>query len=135
MKPNSSLFKEPGDKSVFRVPEGYFDTFTRQLSNRIDELEEKPSIRHLEKPFIPRTLERVRPLWYVAALFIVVLICLTTVLKLNQHQTETTASSGKPSTSTVDQTIQTQTAEDYLVSKLGTYSIAEYYVDPSLLEE
>jgi hypothetical protein len=56
-------------------------------------------------------------------------------LKLNQNKSETTASSGDPSTSPVDQTMQTQTAEDYLVSKLGTYSIAEYYVDPSLLEE
>lgn len=64
MKEEDNLLKKIGTENPFRVPEGYFESFTSDLMSRLPE-KEKTDIRRE-----PTTWERVRPWLYMAAMFI-----------------------------------------------------------------
>ena len=64
MKEEDKLLKKVGTENPFRVPEGYFESFTSDLMSRLPE-KEKTDI-HRE----PTTWERVRPWLYMAAMFV-----------------------------------------------------------------
>lgn len=64
MKEEDNLLKKIGTENPFRVPEGYFESFTSDLMSRLPE-KEKTDV-HRE----PTTWERVRPWLYMAAMFI-----------------------------------------------------------------
>lgn len=64
MKEEDKLLKKIGTENPFRVPEGYFESFTSDLMSRLPE-KEKTDI-HRE----PTTWEKVRPWLYMAAMFI-----------------------------------------------------------------
>ena len=64
MKEEDNLLKKIGTENPFRVPEGYFESFTSDLMSRLPE-KEKTDI-HRE----PTTWERVRPWLYMAAMFV-----------------------------------------------------------------
>ena len=64
MKEEDKLLKKVGTENPFRVPEGYFESFTSDLMSRLPE-KEKTDI-HRE----PTTWEKVRPWLYMAAMFI-----------------------------------------------------------------
>lgn len=64
MKEEDKLLKKVGTENPFRVPEGYFESFTSDLMSRLPE-KEKTDI-HRE----PTTWEKVRPWLYMAAMFV-----------------------------------------------------------------
>ena len=64
MKEEDKLLKKIGTENPFRVPEGYFEGFTSDLTSRLPE-KEKTDV-HRE----PTTWEKVRPWLYMAAMFI-----------------------------------------------------------------
>ena len=69
MKENFSL-KEPGDKSAFSVPEGYF----AGLPGRMNKLIDRSQLQEMEtKPLGKQNrmwLDRYRPILYMAAMFV-----------------------------------------------------------------
>lgn len=65
MKEEDKILNTIGTENPFCVPEGYFDSFTSEVMNRLPE-KEKPAITQRE----PTKWERVRPWLYMAAMFI-----------------------------------------------------------------
>jgi hypothetical protein len=117
---------ETGDRSVFRVPEGYFDGLEMQLNKRIEALEAGKKLELKEasrkKGGIILTMQSVRPMLYMAAMFVLLLFSIALVFHY-------TAGSGslRAQETTTEQTVPT--AEDYLISSVGTYGISQYYVE------
>lgn len=58
------LKKRIGTDNPFRVPDGYFEHFASELMERLPEKEK------VEAPRKPTTWEKVRPLLYMAAMFV-----------------------------------------------------------------
>lgn len=117
---------EPGDRSVFRVPEDYFPGLEMQLNKRIEALEAdnkliiKASSR--KKGGIVLTMQSVRPILYMAAMFVLLLFSIALVFKYT-----TGSGSLRAQETSTEQTVPT--AEDYLISSVGTYGISQYYVE------
>lgn len=59
-----NLQKRIGKENPFRVPEGYFESFASEVMNNLPEKEKA------ETPRKPTTWEKVRPLLYMAAMFV-----------------------------------------------------------------
>lgn len=59
-----NLQKRIGKENPFRVPEGYFESFTSKVMNNLPEKEK------VEAPCKPTAWEKVRPLLYMAAMFV-----------------------------------------------------------------
>ncbi len=64
MKEEDKLLKKLGTENPFRVPEGYFESFTSDLMSRLPEKEKTDVFRE------PTTWEKVRPWLYMAAMFV-----------------------------------------------------------------
>ena len=64
MKEEDKLMKKLGTENPFRVPEGYFESFTSDLMSRLPEKEKTDVFRE------PTTWEKVRPWLYMAAMFV-----------------------------------------------------------------
>lgn len=121
---------ETGNRSVFRVPEGYFEGLEVQLSKRIEAMEaekrlEKKAIRKIGG--IVLTMQSVRPMLYMAAMFVLLLFSIALVFRY----TNGSGSLRAQETST-EQAVPT--AEDYLISSVGTYGISQYYVESQVTE-
>lgn len=121
---------ETGDRSVFRVPEGYFEGLEVQLNKRIEAMEaekrsEKKDSR--KKGGIVLTMQSVRPMLYMAAMFVLLLFSIALVFRY----TNGSGSLRAQETST-EQVVPT--AEDYLISSVGTYGISQYYVESQATE-
>jgi len=120
-----TILKEPGDKAIFSVPEGYFEELSARMDGLIDQTEQP---KHSSTNRVTGKLVHMRPLLYMAASLVVVLFCIGTVLKLKSNQSD--------STKLTENSVSTQqTAEDYLINQVGTYRISEYYVDPEQYDE
>ena len=121
---------EAGDRSVFRVPEDYFAGLEMQLNKRIEVLEaEKKSetiVVSRKRGGIILTMQSVRPMLYMAAMFTLLLFSIALVF----HYTAGSGSLRAQETSS--ETIPT--AEDYLISSMGTYGISQYYVESQVTE-
>jgi len=121
---------ETGDRSVFRVPEDYFAGLEMQLNERIEaiEAEKKLEIKEVsrKKGGIILTMQSVRPMLYMAAMFVLLLFSIALVF----HYTAGSGSLRAQETST--ETVPT--AEDYLISSVGTYGISQYYVESQSVE-
>ena len=118
---NNHKFKlnETGNRSVFSLPDNYFEQLQSDLGARIDQ----------DKPVQLRKPQRfsLRPLLYMAAMFVFLLFSIHFIL---QRTTEDNTSS----TLTENKSTTPMTAEDYLIQSIGTYTISEYYIDPELFE-
>jgi len=125
-----TTFREPGDKSVFTVPEGYFEGLSARMNNLIDQTERQEKSRKTTMHILPGRMERFRPILYLAAMFVLLLFSISTILNLTTDKTTSTSLTKQSSTSK-----QAPTAEDYLISQLGTDGIAEYYIDSELYED
>ena len=64
MTTEDSLQKRIGKENAFRVPDGYFESFTSKVMNSLPEKEK------IEEPRKPTAWEKVRPLLYMAAMFV-----------------------------------------------------------------
>lgn len=128
--------KEPGDKSSFHVPEGYFAGLPGRMNKLIDrsqqqETEEKPLGKQR-----PMWVDRYRPILYMAAMFVLLLFSVSTLLNITSGKSK---DDNLAKTATKKQQVGNQqsvpTAEDYLISQIGTDGIAEYYINPELYEK
>jgi hypothetical protein len=121
---------ETGDRSVFRVPEDYFAGLEVQLNERIVALEAEKRLEIKEasrkKGGIILTMQSVRPIIYMAAMFVLLLFSIALVF----HYTAGSGSLRAQETNT--ETVPT--AEDYLISSVGTYGISQYYVESQATE-
>ena len=116
---------EAGDRSVFRVPEDYFAGLEMQLNKRIEVLEAEKKSERMEvsrkRGGIILTMQSVRPMLYMAAMFTLLLFSIALVF----HYT-----AGSGSLRAQETSLETiPTAEDYLISSVGTYGISQYYVE------
>lgn len=135
MKDNFSL-KEPGDRSAFSVPEGYFAGLPARMNKLIDrsqpqEMEEKP----VRKDNL-MWMDRYRPILYMAAMFVLLLFSVSTLMNITSSKSKSDNLAKKSSTDKQQDSKQptAPTAEDYLISQIGTDGIAEYYINPELYE-
>lgn len=137
MKENFSL-KEPGDKSVFSVPEGYFAGISGRMNKLIDRSQQQEELV-IDTPVRKNNLvwmDRYRPVLYLAAMFVLLLFSVSTLMNITSKKTggdnltkETTTKKQQESNPS-----NVPTAEDYLISQIGTDGIAEYYINPELYE-
>lgn len=131
MNQNNQTLKEPGDRTPFKVPEGYFKDFAGRMGNIIDHASIEDVVV-AEKPVEKKSLYlTLRPIIYIAAAFIVLFFSITFIVKktsVNGAQTEVAKNEQKKGKQDI-------TAEDYLINSVGTYTITEYYIDPKLIEE
>lgn len=123
----------PGDRSSFKVPEGYFEGLTAKMNELIDKTELENENSEVESTEIRKGfILKYKPIFYMAAMFVLLLFSLTAVLKLTGDGEK--KQSGLMSTNTTD-IKQVLTAEEYVISTVGTYAITEYYIDPEIFEE
>lgn len=137
MKENFSL-KEPGDKSVFSVPEGYFAGISGRMNKLIDRSQQQEELV-IETPVRKNNLvwmDRYRPILYLAAMFVLLLFSVSTLMNVTSNKSDGDNLAKKSTTDKQQENKQpsTPTAEDYLISQIGTDGIAEYYINPDLYE-
>lgn len=78
MKEEDEILKKCGKQNPFSVPEGYFDHFTRKVTEQLPEKKEEPA------PGKEITWwDQVRPWFYMAAMFILILLPIRYVIKLS----------------------------------------------------
>lgn len=123
-------FPQTGDKTPFKVPEGYFEGLSARLDQLIDLGTDTDDTIVPERPRLSMWMDKYRPIFYLAAMFVLLLFSVSTLLKLTSS--DKTADKLTKETSTTN-TIEV-TAEDYIISQIGTYGIAEYYVDPEIYD-
>jgi len=123
---------ETGDRSVFRVPEDYFAGLEMQLNKRIEALEaEKESEIQVVSPKkggMVLTMQSVRPILYMAAMFVLLLFSIALVFRY------TTGKSDSLRAQETKMDLSVPTAEDYLINSVGTYGISQYYVESEITE-
>jgi hypothetical protein len=130
---NKISLNQPGDRTVFKVPANYFADFEVALNARIDAFESDKyrladeQVVSLPKKGIQVFMNQYRPIMYMASMFVLLLFSIGLVM----HYTSGEASTLKAETSK-EQTLPT--AEDYLISNVGTYGISEYYVESGVTE-
>lgn len=79
MKEELDIIKKCGKGNPFTVPEGYFEDFTRNLMAELSKKEDEAAIKEDLAPQI--TLwQRIKPLLYMAAMFIGMIVCVRVVL-------------------------------------------------------
>jgi hypothetical protein len=114
---------EIGNRTVFKVPEHYFENFAASMEKQIDAFEENKA--QLSKASITANrhpMMHLRPILYVAAMFILMVFSIGLVLNFTYRR-----SSELKAEETSAEKIPT--AEDYLISSVGTYGITQYYVE------
>lgn len=122
----NNLLNEKGDLSCFLVPENYFENLEKQLSERMEALEAEKNVEVKDKPaqkgFV-LSMESIRPFLYMAAMFVLLLFSIALVFKYTSGKSD----SLRAQESVIETNIPT--AEDYLISSVGTYGISQYYVE------
>lgn len=79
MKEEQDIIKKCGKENPFRVPEGYFEEFTRNMMAQLQAKGEAEAEETLSEPRI--TLwQRIKPVLYLAAMFIGMVVCVHVVL-------------------------------------------------------
>lgn len=122
-------FPPTGDKTPFKVPTGYFEGLSARMDQLIDQ-EAAPGVTSMpNRPRLTVWMDKYRPVFYLAAMFVLILFSVTTLLNL----TNTKSNDDKlTKETTTNQPVLT--AEDYIISQIGTDGIAEYYVDPDMYD-
>jgi len=89
MKTENNKLDELRDRNPFRVPEGYFESFTEDLMKRLPEKD--GAVVQSEEPLIePKKVslyDRVKPLLYMAAAFVGVMLFFNIFYKTNDDAT------------------------------------------------
>jgi len=131
MKEKNLQLNETGDRTVFKVPEMYFENFEAQLQQRIDALEteanlpkERVEVQKESKRFILK-MDSIRPVLYMAAMFVLLIFSMSLILNLTSGKSTKLTAEDKTQSAKIE-----LTAEDYLISSVGSYGITQYYVDP-----
>lgn len=129
---NKFSLNQPGDRSVFKVPTNYFADFEVSLNAHIDAFEAEKRIVYRDQVETPKKglqifMNQYKPILYMASMFVLMLFSVGLVMKYSSGKTN----SLKAETSK-EQVMPT--AEDYLISNIGTYGISEYYVESGVSE-
>jgi hypothetical protein len=139
MKKNNLLLDEPGDLTMFKVPEKYFENFGIQLNKRIDAIESEKKLLIIEPQQVKTeskryflTMSGVKPILYMAAMFVLLLFSIGMILNFTSKKANTTYTASAHNLKTQNESVLT--AEDYLINSVGTYGISQYYVDPESFE-
>ena len=134
MKQNNQPLNEIGDKTVFKVPENYFEDFQAKLDERLDALKtEKDLVKkdvHTKRFLL--NMDSIKPILYMAAMFVLLVFSVSQILNLTSGKSSSPLGLSVDSNSKSVSTIPS--AEDYLINSVGTYGITEYYVDSENFE-
>lgn len=75
MKEEQDIIKKCGKKTPFTVPEGYFEEFNRRMKEQLP-----PQNGETEEGVRITTWQRIKPLLYLAAMFVGMIVCVKVVL-------------------------------------------------------
>lgn len=75
MKEEQDIIKKCGKKTPFTVPEGYFEEFNRRMMEQLP-----PQNGETEEGVRITTWQRIKPLLYLAAMFVGMIVCVKVVL-------------------------------------------------------
>ena len=124
---NKFNFDQPGNKDVFKVPEHYFENLQSEIQNRIAEDAAPLQGRRL-------FMNRVKPVLYMAAVFVVLLFSIRAVLNLTNTDKKQSVISKIDGVEMEEFQVNTMTAEEILLSSLDEYSLMYYYINQDELE-
>ena len=79
MKEEQEIIKKCGKGNPFKVPEGYFEDFTRNMMAQLPAKEDAKNDEVQTEPSIT-PWQRIKPLLYLAAMFIGMIVCVRVVL-------------------------------------------------------
>lgn len=117
----NNVFPSKGDKSIFNVPENYFENFQAELENRMNaELSESDTSKRIP------LLYRLKPYVYAAAAFVAIFFSVQFIINMTGNKDVTTTSRLE---FMEENNIEPITAEDILMSSLDEYSILYYYLN------
>ncbi len=124
---NKFNFDQPGNKEIFKVPEHYFENLQADIQNRIAGESAPVQGRKL-------FMNRVKPVLYMAAVFVLILFSIRAVLNLTNADKQQSVISKIDGVETEEFQLNTMTAEDILLSSLDEYSLMYYYINQDELE-
>ncbi|NLB01868.1 MAG: hypothetical protein GX841_00530 [Bacteroidales bacterium] len=124
---NKFNFDQPGNKDVFKVPEQYFENLQSEIQNRIAGDAAPLQGRRL-------FMNRVKPVLYMAAVFVVLLFSIRAVLNLTNTDKKQSVISKIDGVEMEEFQVNTMTAEEILLSSLDEYSLMYYYINQDELE-
>lgn len=75
MKEEQDIIRKCGKKPPFTVPEGYFEEFNRRMMEQLP-----PQNGETEEEVRITTWQRIKPLLYLAAMFVGMIVCVKVVL-------------------------------------------------------
>lgn len=124
---NKFNFDQPGNKEIFIVPEHYFENLQAEIQERI---------AGESAPLKGRMLfmNRVKPVLYMAAVFVLLLFSIRAVLNLTNTDKKQSVISTIDGLETEKFQVNTMTAEEILLSSLDEYSLMYYYINQDELE-
>jgi hypothetical protein len=124
---NNFNLDRPGNKEVFKVPEHYFENLQAEIQHRI-EMESAPA------QGIKLFMNRVKPVLYMAAVFVLLLFSIRAVLNLTNTDNKQPIIGKTDGVEIEEFQESAMTAEEILLSSLDEYSLMYYYINQDELE-
>ncbi|MGI5833983.1 MAG: hypothetical protein ACOX59_05135 [Bacteroidales bacterium] len=124
---NNFNLDRPGNKEVFKVPEHYFENLQAEIQHRI-EMESAPA------QGIRLFMNRVKPVLYMAAVFVLLLFSIRAVLNLTNTDNKQSIIGKTDGVEIEEFQESAMTAEEILLSSLDEYSLMYYYINQDELE-
>lgn len=124
---NNFNLDRPGNKEVFKVPEHYFENLQAEIQHRI-EMESAPA------QGIKLFMNRVKPVLYMAAVFVLLLFSIRAVLNLTNTDNKQSIIGKTDGVEIEEFQESAMTAEEILLSSLDEYSLMYYYINQDELE-
>lgn len=113
---NNFNLDRPGNKEVFKVPEHYFENLQAEIQHRI-EMESAPA------QGIKLFMNRVKPVLYMAAVFVLLLFSIRAVLNLTNTDNKQSIIGKTDGVEIEEFQESAMTAEEILLSSLDEYSL------------
>lgn len=123
MKEEQDIIKKCGKETPFTVPEGYFEEFNRRMMEQLplkeNITEERSGELHIT------TWQRIKPLLYLAAMFVGMIVCVKVVL--GEVTTKESNESMATNTTIYDNIIDYEQMSDEYISTLVEYTMMDSY--------
>lgn len=123
------LLNQTSDHSFFKVPENYFSDFEVKMNERIDAFEAQQRIS-VPKKGIVLFMNAYKPILNMASMFVLLLFSVAMIMHYSVGKSNTNFLKAQ----TVTKELPIPTAEDYLISNMGTYSISQYYIESEMTD-
>ena len=124
---NNFNLDRPGNKEVFKVPEHYFENLQAEIQHRIE-------MESATAQGIKLFMNRVKPVLYMAAVFVLLLFSIRAVLNLTNTDNKQPIIGKTDGVEIEEFQESTMTAEEILLSSLDEYSLMYYYINQDELE-